>query len=270
MKWVVHFHHPKGNLFHYGHFIVDAVLPLALFLHQRPPGDGEEGERRLVLAYDASQHFGGLELILSKIFPGLVLEYLPAGKRVEDHARETGEQVHGIEGYAFGPYPSLALDAIDAFLSSSSSSPLPVQDLVLCIERGFRPVELPPCFSYPRNNTGARRRVLHNHGEVVAVLHAWASQHGLDFQNVQLEHMTWEDQLSLFRRARVVFGQHGAGLCNIVFCAPTKSTVVLEASHWGIPTIRNLAEARGLSWVQVPSSMSHCNPRTLECILKRL
>jgi capsular polysaccharide biosynthesis protein len=46
------------------------------------------------------------------------------------------------------------------------------------------------------------------------------------FETVFLERMAIEDQISLFRDAEFVIGAHGAGLTNLLFCAP--GTKVLE------------------------------------------
>jgi capsular polysaccharide biosynthesis protein len=58
----------------------------------------------------------------------------------------------------------------------------------------------------------ARRRRVLNEPEVVRAL----GDRG--FVCVELEHLTWAEQIELFRRAKAVVAPHGAGLANIVFC----------------------------------------------------
>ncbi len=48
----------------------------------------------------------------------------------------------------------------------------------------------------------------------------------LGFVSYQLSKMTLEEQISLFQNAKVVIGEHGAGLGNILFCKP--GTMVIE------------------------------------------
>ena len=50
--------------------------------------------------------------------------------------------------------------------------------------------------------------------------------YGDDFVIFSAEHLSVADQIALFRKARLVFGPHGAGFTNLLFCAP--GTVVIE------------------------------------------
>jgi hypothetical protein len=54
------------------------------------------------------------------------------------------------------------------------------------------------------------------------------------FVSVYLEHVSFSEQISLFRRAERVIGAHGAGLANLIFCAETAN--VLEIFPPGYST----------------------------------
>jgi hypothetical protein len=69
----------------------------------------------------------------------------------------------------------------------------------------------------------ARRRRVANESELWAELAA----HG--FAKLHLEDLTWAQQISAFRAAKVIVAPHGAGLANLVFCRP--GTKVIELFH---------------------------------------
>jgi hypothetical protein len=69
-----------------------------------------------------------------------------------------------------------------------------------------------------RKNATARR--LLNEGEIVEFLA------GLDFEIIEAENLSFNDQVKLFSQAEVVVCPHGSGLSNIVFCS--KKTKVID------------------------------------------
>ena len=202
------------------------------------------------------------------------ITYYPR-ERFEAEARALKQPVHDIHGYTFGPFPDDVFVEIDRLVKERMlvSSWLPLeQNVVLCIDRGFKPIQLPKEYIRKHNihNTGSKRRRLLNHGELRDILQQYAEEKNLEFQNVQLEFLPWEEQIRLFQRARVIFGQHGAGMCNIAFCVSNSKTVVIECSNWGPNTIQHLAMARNLSYFRAESSMIHCHPHSLKSILKSI
>lgn len=66
----------------------------------------------------------------------------------------------------------------------------------------------------------AQRRRVENESEIRAALEAQG------FVTVQLENLSWFDQMSLFDGAKLVVAPHGAGLANLVFSRP--GTRVIE------------------------------------------
>ena len=273
-KIFLQFHHPIGNLFHYGHFIVDAILPFSLFYKHHLTSIPSPTE--LILPQNLSQQLGEFKEMFHKMF-GLVVgvTYYPM-ERLEAEARALKQPVHDIDGYCFGPFPEDVFVEIDRLVKErmivSTLLPNLEQNVVLCIDRGFKPIQLPKEYERKHNihNTGSKRRRLLNHGELREILRQFAEQQNLEFQNVQLEFLPWEEQIRLFQRARVIFGQHGAGMCNIAFCVSNSKTVVIECSNWGPNTIQHLAMARNLSYFRAESTISHCNPQSLRNILQTL
>ena len=68
--------------------------------------------------------------------------------------------------------------------------------------------------------SGHHARRMCNEDELIRVLHRFG------FQTVVPDRLSPEEQIAIFRRARVVLGLHGVGLTNIGFCHP--GTVVYE------------------------------------------
>lgn len=66
----------------------------------------------------------------------------------------------------------------------------------------------------------ASNRILHNEDELIDIL----EQRG--FAIIQLEYLTFDEQVNLFSHAEYIIGAHGAGLGNIVFCQP--GTKIIE------------------------------------------
>jgi hypothetical protein len=87
-----------------------------------------------------------------------------------------------------------------------------------------------------------------------------------------LEDLSLHEQRRLFANAKIIIGQHGAGLCNVIFARRSDGSQnhLLEISHWGLQTIKNLAEAKGMHHHLVQSTMKHCNTTHLVQILERI
>ena len=66
------------------------------------------------------------------------------------------------------------------------------------------------------------------------------SERGINYTIAVLETMDIKEQVRLFAEAKLVIGQHGAGLSNLV--ASSQSTQVVEAGPVRVPCYSNLAE----------------------------
>mgnify|MGYP000131117906 CR=1 FL=1 len=114
----------------------------------------------------------------------------------------------------------------------------------------------------------ARRRRVTNEPEL------WSLLHAAGFSKVQLEHLTWAEQINAFRQAKIIVSPHGAGLANLVFCHPGTRVVELfnrayvHGCYWRVAALQQLDY-----WPVVPTSAaplgqaSHCNRLDIEADL---
>ena len=86
---------------------------------------------------------------------------------------------------------------------------------------------------------GAARRRLLNEDAVWALL----APHG--FERVLMEELSFEAQVDLMRETRVLVAPHGAGLTNMVFCAPGTQVVEIADLAFPNPNFYALASALG-------------------------
>ena len=96
-------------------------------------------------------------------------------------------------------------------------------------------------------DAGAHRRFLSNHKSLETRLSKFF---GPIFKNVILEGLTIDDQVSLFMNAEIVIGQHGAGLCNIVWMNKTNCLVIEFPPH-GVDTFKNMCKAKEFKYVRI-------------------
>ena len=86
----------------------------------------------------------------------------------------------------------------------------------------------------------ARRRQVTNEPEL------WAELSARGFVKLHLEELSWAQQINAFANAKVIVAPHGAGLANLVFCAP--GTKIIELFHrsyvnvcyWQLAVLRQL------------------------------
>ncbi len=108
------------------------------------------------------------------------------------------------------------------------------------------------------SRAAARRRRVSNEPEVMAALAP------MGFEALRLEELSWAEQVACFRRAKVIVAPHGAGLANLVFCAPgTRVVEGFNRSHvndcfWQIAALRRL-EYRAV--VAVGTEPLACDPK---------
>ena len=94
----------------------------------------------------------------------------------------------------------------------------------------------------------ARRRRVANEGAL------WAELEPRGFAKVTLEELSWAEQIAVFRAVRVVVAPHGAGLANLVFCAPGTRVVELINRAYFNPVFWRLAALRRLDYRAVVSA----------------
>jgi capsular polysaccharide biosynthesis protein len=86
----------------------------------------------------------------------------------------------------------------------------------------------------------ARRR------KVVNEVELWAALESHGFVQIQLENLSWAQQIAAFRSAKVIVAPHGAGLANLVFSQPGTRVVELfhrsyvNGCYWQIAALREI------------------------------
>lgn len=78
---------------------------------------------------------------------------------------------------------------------------------------------------YISRGDASYRRVL-NEDEVIQFLRPWG------FVTVQLETLSFGEQVALFAQAKVIMGAHGSGLTNILFCQPGTQVIEWMSPHY--------------------------------------
>lgn len=91
----------------------------------------------------------------------------------------------------------------------------------------------------------ARRRRVVNEAEVITALTARG------YLCVELERLTWAEQIAVFRRAKIVVAPHGAGLANTAFCEPGTRVVECFGRDYVNACFWQLAAVRGLDYEAV-------------------
>jgi len=89
----------------------------------------------------------------------------------------------------------------------------------------------------------AQRRRVENESEIHTALNA------LGFVAIQLENLSWFDQMSLFRGAKIVVAPHGAGLANLVFSRPGTRVIECFGREYVNACFSQLAAICGLDYV---------------------
>ena len=69
------------------------------------------------------------------------------------------------------------------------------------------------------------------------------ARHG--FEAVEMERLSWTDQVALMARTRVMLAPHGAGLTNMLFCAPGTTVIEIADPAYPNPNFYAMAAALG-------------------------
>jgi hypothetical protein len=88
----------------------------------------------------------------------------------------------------------------------------------------------------------ASSRGVGNDAEVTALLETYG------FVEVRLEEHSLAGQIALFRQAEAIVAPHGAGLTNLVFCAPGTLVVEFIAVGYGSELYAKIGQARQLNY----------------------
>lgn len=88
----------------------------------------------------------------------------------------------------------------------------------------------------------------------------WALLAARGFRMIQPEGLDFMEQVSLFRNARIVVGQMGAGMTNTLFCYPATSLIYLTPIGWTEPFYLDLAALGGQEYNILCGPATHGGP----------
>lgn len=207
---------PDNSAEHYYHFLFDLALPLFLLL--------EDLDDDVNVMVDAT---GPFIPRLEQLFASRV-RLAPS-----DEARPKYKLL-GMNPI-FVAVGSPEFRAFSRHARRVAGAPDIQPNKVLLIER------LPPqeFFRTQARHTGggASRRSIPNHAEVQSLMEEWVEP-PLEFMNVRLEELDFATQIRLFASAKIIVGQHGAGLGNAVWMDPGGTVVEMtnrpELRHFEI------------------------------------
>ncbi len=130
------------------------------------------------------------------------------------------------------------------------------------LRKTFLTAQIKAKYSYPKRiyisrNNARHRRVL-NEAEVMEELR----QHG--FISIQLESLSFTEQVALFAQAKVIIAPHGSGLTNIVFCQNNAKVAEFVSPHYNRHYYWVISQYLGLEHYCLTGEAFPCYPiRTL-------
>lgn len=240
--------HNEGYLTHYHHFLSGYLLPV------------------LVDSDDARVH----TVSMLSCGPMDSIIYQCGIKIREGGTVPKSWHIRRVPGYDGSncPIPSDWSDkvnaAVDCIFDISADECASSKDEILLIDRGPKPVAVDankPILEY----AGAERRTLHNIDELEQCLQTY----GL-VRRCILEKLSFRDQILMFRRAKFIVAQHGAGLSNLIFATGCKR--VIEFSNPAAPKetrwFNSLCEHMGMSRRVVPAIVPAGKGRSVQAPLQ--
>jgi hypothetical protein len=95
------------------------------------------------------------------------------------------------------------------------------------------PRDQPIIITYINRQGGRRRLTNQDHEGLVAALTDLANRRGWQFNNVQAEKLSKEEQLQIVAKTTVLIGVHGNGLTHLIMMPPTEISTVIEIFYPG-------------------------------------
>lgn len=215
---------PHGHVDHYYHFTFAVFLPLIEFRIYHK-------ESKLIYC---GASVGSFARILEVFLPDVEIRNSTCKGRVllNPYDGNAGLDVHKVSGKTRRAIIQFISDAIPP----QSPQPPPVD--ILLIGRLHKEGERRRILSSNKPEktdkakySGADRRDIRNFKELQLRLEKTFGETRV-VRTVFLEQLTFAEQFSLFRRSRVIIGQHGAGLSNLFFCPKNVTAGVIEISPY--------------------------------------
>ncbi|GEM_PF-1793057 len=228
-----------GNLWHYGHFIHDLLMPLNDWLLKT----GKDPKKMTLYIKDVpNQSIGPFGPILER-FTGVKVKTIPA--------KAFGElpyEILELKAYMFGPFMPETFENLQTTIDRRFGIKFdPSQRKVILIERGASK------HGFENSNrvhdrakmVGKMRRSFQNHREIEQCLQ---SRYGDHFINVVLEGMPFEQQVEIFHHGHLIIGQHGAGLNNLAWKKENQGIILEFTPHSVHKPFENMSKTRGLTY----------------------
>ena len=231
-----------GKLWHYGHFIHDFIVPVITYINNT-----KKYNHIYLLANKPWSTLGTFLPMAEKIL-GLKITEIKS-----EDAKLLYYPIHTVNTLGFGPYKPIFFKFINRYIKNTLNITKSFYKIIL-IERGKTKL---------KNNikdTGYNRRHLNNHNKLKNAL---AKNFGPIFKNVVLEELTIDEQVSLFINAKIVIGQHGAGLCNIIWMNRPKC-LVIEFPPYIVDTFMNMSDVKNYKYIRADP-----DPKTIVGICSR-
>ena len=244
---------PIGFLWHFGHFMHDFLMPMNDYLTTVRPSPSHK--LKIILFSAAANPEALINNKAGQLkkddflgdFREIAEKFLNIEVQYEfgmHFAKLINKRLHLVRPYSFGPYfpqtfDSLISRAQDVYDLESCNKYPPV----ILIERGCKPLSADR-MGGQWVKTGSAIRTIENHGELKEAL---SNKYGDSFINVRLEDMPFEEQIALFKNAKLVVAQHGAGMCNIAWMV-NKGATVLELPPVRFQTFANMCSAKQLDY----------------------
>ncbi|HBW57992.1 MAG TPA: hypothetical protein DEF27_09385, partial [Oscillatoriales bacterium UBA8482] len=106
---------------------------------------------------------------------------------------------------------------------------------------------------YISRGNASYRRIL-NEKNVIETLRPWG------FVTVQLETLSFGEQVALFAQAKVIMGAHGSGLTNILFCQPGTQVIEWMSPHYNRHYYWVISQQLGLKHYYITGEVFSCYP----------
>ena len=236
-----------GWFWHYGHFIHDFIMPMIVYINDSNPN------LKKIYLINNNLYRSGLPVFSIGKFKSMGEKLLNI--KIEEIERPSqiaySVPLITLTPYSYGPYkPEMFIHLnphVNQRLKLAHSSAR-----VVLIERGAKrklinkqiTEENKKCIT----STGTERRFLENHKDIERAL---KNKYKDLFVNVILEDMSLEEQISLFIGAQIVIGQHGAGLCNIIWMTKGSEALVIEFPPFMSETFQNMCSTMNLNYLRM-------------------
>lgn len=242
-EYMVKINRKSGGINHFYHFIVDLVWPLYHSMEQNNVHNKQivscvtNDKEAIYFVEHFKQIFGvpirrnpmsilkrrfqhGTSMVTLDGFNSKRRDYLQVFDSVEDLRKSR----NGLRSYLLGAF------GIDTSLVTSR--------LVILIERKLSVA-----------GGGAQRRSISNHKELKEKISIHCRLNKIDFQNVELSELSFEEQVTLFSGNNVtVLGQHGAGLIHLMWLGNSEKCRLIELSGEPKDHFKNLSNDLGVPY----------------------